>query len=98
MKTKLYGLDKKTVALRIPNYKLFLGLAKEFNKEFDRPLTGISANVSGWPASGNIKEILKQFEGKKHQPDLIIDAGNLKKSKPSKVVDLTGNTPKILRR
>ena len=94
MKTKLYGLDKETVALRIPNYKLFLGLAKEF----DRPLTGTSANVSGWPASGNIKEILKQFEGKKHQPDLIIDAGNLKKSKPSKVVDLTGDTPKILRR
>lgn len=34
---------------------------------------------------------------KKIQPDFIIDVGNLKKSKPSKIIDLTKKKPKILR-
>ncbi|MEK9134770.1 MAG: L-threonylcarbamoyladenylate synthase [Patescibacteria group bacterium] len=83
----------KTIGLRIPNYKLLLGLAEQLN----RPLTGTSANLSGQPASGNIKKVLKQFENQKYQPDLVIDAGNLPKSKPSKIIDLTVCPPKILR-
>lgn len=92
-KLKIYGVDKKTIALRIPNYKLVLGLLKKIN----RPLTGTSANVSSETASGDIKEVLKQFKSQKLQPDLIIDAGNLPKSKPSTVIDLTASPPKILR-
>ena len=90
---KLYGVDKKTIGLRIPNYKLVLELLKIVNK----PLTGTSANISGKPASVKIKEVLRQFENQKYQPDLIIDAGNLPKSQPSKVVDLTIQPPQILR-
>ena len=93
-KTKLYGVAKKTIALRIPKYELLISLAKQLN----RPLTGTSANISGQPASTKIKEILQQFQDQKHQPDLIIDAGNLKPGKPSKVIDLTGSEPKILRK
>lgn len=92
-KTKIYGIIKKTIGLRIPNYKLVNILLKKL----DIPLTGTSANISGKPPSGNIKEILKQFKGKKYQPDLIIDAGNLSKCKPSTVLDLTNRSPKILR-
>jgi len=92
-KSKIYGIDRKTIALRIPKYKLVLELLKKTNK----PLTGTSANISGQPASGKIKEILKQFEGRKYQPDLILDTGNLPKSKPSRVLDLTVFPPKILR-
>ena len=89
---RLFG-SKKTIGLRIPNYKLINILLKELNK----PLTGTSANISGKPASTKIKEVLKQFENKKHQPDLIIDAGNLPKSLPSTIIDLTKQPPKILR-
>lgn len=84
---------KGTIGLRIPNHKFVLSLAKYVN----RPLTGTSANISGNKASTKIKEVLKQFEGQKYQPDLVIDKGNLPKSKPSTVIDLTVSPHKILR-
>jgi L-threonylcarbamoyladenylate synthase len=92
-KIKTYGVDKKTIALRIPNYKLVLDLLEKTNKL----LIGTSANIAGKPALTKIKEVIKQFEGKGHRPDLIIDAGDLPQNKPSKVLDLTVWPPKILR-
>lgn len=91
---KLYGVDKKTIGLRIPNYRFLNALLKKTS----HPLTGTSANISGKPASTKIKEVLTQFSDKRHQPDLVLDAGNLKPSKPSTVVDLTGKRSKILRK
>lgn len=78
--------------LRMPDHKFVLDLIKRTG-----PLAETSANVSGKPASGKIKDILRQFKNQKEQPDLVLDAGNLKKSKPSKVVDLTLWPPRILR-
>jgi len=78
--------DKK-IGLRIPNYKLLNNLLKKLNF----PLAETSANISGRPPSTKIKEVLKQFKCKNSQliyPDLILDAGNLKPSLPSTVVDL----------
>ena len=83
----------KTIGLRIPKYKLINILIKEVN----RPLVGTSANISGKSGSNEIGKILSQFKGKKFQPDLVIDAGNLKKNKPSVIIDLTGSNLKILR-
>jgi len=74
--------DKK-IGLRIPNYKITNQLLIT-----NSPLTGTSANISGKPASTKIKEVLKQFKNQKHQPDLILDVGNLKPSLSSTVVDL----------
>jgi len=91
---KIYGVDKKTIGLRIPKYKLVNVLLKKLN----RPLTGTSANISGKPPSTKIKEVMRQFKNQKIQPDLILDAGNLKPSKPSTVIDLTKKKPKILRK
>jgi len=79
----LFG-NKKTIGLRIPNYKIINQLLLTTN----RPLTGTSANISNRPPSTKIKEVLKQFADQKLQPDFIIDAGNLKPSKPSIVIDL----------
>lgn len=92
-KTKIYGANQKTIGLRIPNYKIINQLLSVIN----RLLTGTSANISGRPASTKIKEVLKQFKNQKHQPDLVISASNLPKSKPSKVIDLTTSPYKILR-
>jgi tRNA threonylcarbamoyl adenosine modification protein (Sua5/YciO/YrdC/YwlC family) len=97
---KIYGTEEKTIALRIPDYKLINVLLEKTKI----PLTGTSANISEKPASGKIKIILKQFQNQPStkfdggQPDLIIDAGNLKPSKPSTVIDLTGSRLKILRK
>jgi len=85
--------NKKTIGLRIPNYNLINTLLKKLSK----PLTATSANISGKPASTKIKEIIGQFEKEKVKPDLILDAGNLKLSLPSIVLDLTGKKIKILR-
>lgn len=91
---RLYGIDKKMIGLRTPNYKLVNILLKKLN----RPLTGTSANISGKPASTKIKEVIRQFKNKKYQPDLVIDAGNLPKNRPSTVIDLSREKIKILRK
>ena len=88
----LKSKKKGTIAIRIPNHKFVLGLAKHTG-----PLAESSANISGRPASTKIKDGLRQFDKQKYQPDLVIDAGNLPKAKPSKVIDLTIWPPKILR-
>lgn len=90
---KIYGVEEKSIALRIPNYRPVHFLLEKLN----RPLVGTSANISGQPSSGDIKDVLAQFKNRKYQPDLIIDAGKLPKRRPSKVVDLTNWPPKILR-
>jgi len=89
----LFG-KKKTIGLRIPKYKLVNKLLKKLN----RPLTGTSANISGQPPLTKIKEVINQFKNQEFQPDLILDAGNLKSSLPSTVIDLTGKKIKILRK
>jgi L-threonylcarbamoyladenylate synthase len=75
--------DKK-IGLRMPKYKLLNLLLRKLNS----PLAETSANISGKKASTNIKEVLRQFKNEKYQPDLVLDAGNLKKSLPSTVIDM----------
>ena len=91
---KILSAGTDTLGLRIPNYKLVNALLKKLNG----PLTGTSANISGKDPSTKIKEVMDQFKKQKLQPNLILDAGNLKESKPSTVIDLTGSKPKILRK
>ncbi|MBL7142243.1 MAG: threonylcarbamoyl-AMP synthase [Candidatus Pacebacteria bacterium] len=90
-KIKIYGVNKDTIALRIPNYALLNKLLGKIKK----PLVQTSANISGKKPLMDVKEIIKQF--KKDKPDLIISAGKLKLAKPSKVIDNTSSQPKILR-
>lgn len=75
--------DKK-IGLRIPDYKSLRLLLRKINY----PLAETSANISGKKASTKIKEVLKQFKKGRCQPDLVLDAGNLKTSLSSTVVDL----------
>ncbi len=82
-----------TIGVRIPGYKFVLDLVGRIG-----PLAETSANISGEPATTKIKEVIKYFKGRKYQPDLILDAGDLKPAKPSRVIDLTGPGPVILRK
>ena len=92
-KFKIYGVQKDTIALRIPDYK-FLNVLLE---KIDRPLAQTSANISGKPVGLGVKEILLQFLGRKNQPDILIDAGDLNEGQASTIIDLTDNKHNILR-
>ncbi len=80
-----------TVALRIPKNKFLNDLLKKINK----PLVQTSVNLSGKPVLTKISDIIKQFD---KSDILIIDGGNVKNNKSSKIIDLTNNKIKILRR
>jgi L-threonylcarbamoyladenylate synthase len=106
-RSKLYGVDNKTIALRIPKYKFLNDLLNKINK----PLVQTSVNISGKPTLNRVEDIVKTFENSKIKPDFIID-GNLSrrqsrrgssvspgnKSKPSVIIDLTQENIKILRK
>ena len=82
-----------TIGLRVPDYKLLNSILEKFKK----PLAQTSANISGKPALIKIEDIIKQFENQKDHPDLFLDAGNFKKSKPSKVINIINKKPIVLR-
>ena len=87
------GKPKREIGLRIPRHKII----NRLQAAFDRPLTGTSANISGEKPSIRIKEVISQFNGRKFQPDLVIDSGDLAENKPSMIIDLTVEPPKTLR-
>ena len=82
-KNKLHGIDKKTLALRMPDYKFLNNLLKRT----DKPLVQTSANISGELPLIKISDVIEKFN---KYDILIIDGGNLKTKKSSKIVDLTG--------
>lgn len=82
-----------TIGVRMPNYELVLKIIDKFGG----PLTGTSANVAGGKEHTQIKELIKEFNGIKVKPDLILDAGDLPPSKPSTVLGCNIWPPKILR-
>ena len=92
-KNKIYGVLKESIALRIPKYKLINRILEKTNL----PLIGTSANILGKKSSTKIREVLNQFKNQKDLPDLVLDAGNLKESKPSTVIDLRQEKIKIVR-
>lgn len=84
---------KSTIGVRVPDYKLtqyLVGL-------LGRPITATSANVTGQQPARKIDEVIDQFKNQYIKPDLILDAGELKCSQPSTILDLTTGQPKIVR-
>lgn len=82
--------DKKTVAIRIPDNKVCLELVRQLG----HPIITTSVNLSGEQHFSEPLEIEKEFSDK---VDLIINAGILSNA-PSSVIDLSGDSPVILRR
>jgi len=81
------------LGIRMPKNDIALDLAKEFKK----PITTTSANVSGQADCYSAADVLKQFSKQKFKPDIIINAGKLVKRKPSTVVKIHNNQIQILR-
>jgi L-threonylcarbamoyladenylate synthase len=80
----------KTVAIRIPAHPVPVALARGIGM----PIVGTSANLSGRPSALTAEEVRKQLDGR---VDLIINGGRCPGGRESTIVDLTGETPVILR-
>ena len=79
-----------TIGVRIPSHPFCLELVERCA----RPLTSTSANIAGEPPHRSIEEIRRALtEG----VELFLDAGPLPESKPSTVVSVIHDPPKLLR-
>ncbi|OGZ31555.1 MAG: threonylcarbamoyl-AMP synthase [Candidatus Niyogibacteria bacterium RIFCSPLOWO2_12_FULL_41_13] len=88
------GNNGLTTGVRIPNYPWL----RQLMDKFGGPITGTSANVSGFPAHTKIKELIEEFNKLPFKPDIVVDAGALPESQPSAVIDCTVSPPQILRK
>ncbi len=79
-----------TVAIRMPNHKVALELISKSGIY----LAGPSANTSGRPSPTTAEHVAEDLRGK---IDAIIDSGKVGIGIESTIVDLTGETPTILR-
>ena len=87
--------ERGSLGVRIPNYQPILKLVKEFG----RPITATSANLSGRPVHYSVESLLNELsDTKKKLIDLVVDGGKLPRNKTSTVIDLTTSELKILRR
>ncbi len=79
-----------TVAVRIPAHPIPVALADGLGM----PVVGTSANLSGKPSALTADEVYSQFGDK---IDLVIDGGRCPGGRESTIVDVTGETPVVLR-
>ncbi len=89
------ALAKGTAAVRVPA----LELARTLSKRLGRPLVATSANLSGAPACYSIRAFLGQAKNMKTRPELVIDAGALRRRRPSTIVRAAkSGTMEVLRK
>jgi L-threonylcarbamoyladenylate synthase len=79
-----------TIAVRVPAHPVPVALVRGLGA----PIVGTSANLSGQPSPLTADEVYSQFGDK---VDFIIDGGRCSGGKESTIVDVTGETPVILR-
>jgi len=86
----VYLASGPTIAVRLPNHPVCLALIQRLGN----PIIGTSANISGQPAALTAEEVGQQLGGK---IDFIINGGKCPGGKESTVVDITRESPIILR-
>ncbi len=79
------------VALRVPGKSFALDIARATVV----PITATSANISGRAPAGSADEVIKYFG---EAVDLVVDGGPAPGGKPSTIIDLSGETIKLLRK
>ncbi len=86
----LKGINNPTEGIRVPDNRFIQKLLAEIG----RPIISTSVNCSGQSPITSIEEIIREFEDK---VDLIVDAGQLPKSLPSTIIDISAGTPRLIR-
>ena len=95
------ALKKGTAAVRVPDSDI----ARTLSKYLGRPLIATSANISHQPTCYSVKAYLTQV-GRNHAPratryvpDIVLDAGALRRRRPSTIVKVSDNGEvEVLRR
>ena len=82
--------NTRRIALRWPKSEVVTRLIDEF----DGPITGTSANISGFAACSNAQQVMKQLG---ERLPLILDGGETGVALPSTIVELHGEDWKIIR-
>lgn len=82
------GLD--TVAIRMPSHPV----ARRLLQVCQLPIAAPSANLSGRPSPTSASHVIEDMDGR---IDMIIDGGDVGIGVESTIVDLTGETPMLLR-
>ncbi len=90
---KVLSSDSGFIGFRLPDHPVVKALMQEFKK----PITTTSANRSGRGNPYTIPVVKKQFSKSKHKPDLYLNAGKLKKTKPSTVIRFVDSKIEVLR-
>lgn len=78
------------VALRWPKSAIVNSLLEHL----EGPMTGTSANISGFPACSSGEQVMKQLS---ERVPLVLDAGDTGSALPSTIVDLRGGVWKMIR-
>ena len=78
------------IALRWPRSKV----ATRIIEEFEGPVTGTSANISGFPSCSNAEQVIKQLG---ERLPLVLDGGETGASLPSTIIELYEDEWKIIR-
>jgi L-threonylcarbamoyladenylate synthase len=87
------ALSKGTAAVRVPDS----AIARILSKHLGRPLVATSANISRQPTCYSVKAYLAQIgrnhapRATRHMPDIILDAGALRRRAPSTIVKIDEN-------
>ena len=76
------------VALRWPRSEV----VRRLIEEFDGPVTGTSANISGFSSCASAAQVMKQLGGR---VPLVLDAGETGATLPSTIVELNGDAWRI---
>jgi L-threonylcarbamoyladenylate synthase len=78
------------VALRWPKSEV----ACQLITEFDGPITGTSANISGFPSCASAEQVMKQLGGRL---PLVLDGGETGATLGSTIIDVHGGAWKVVR-
>ena len=78
------------IALRWPRSEVVSKLIEEF----ENPMTGTSANISGFPSCSSAEQVMKQLGSRL---PLVLDAGETGATLSSTIVELRGGAWKIVR-
>lgn len=79
-----------TVGVRVPNHDV----ARAIARIAARPITATSANVSGEPATDDADCVERTLGDR---IEMLIDVGRTAGGPPSTIVDVTGDTPRLVR-
>jgi L-threonylcarbamoyladenylate synthase len=88
-----FNEKEDAVGIRCPDSEISRALIREFG----RPLTTTSANVSGQKEVYKVEDFLAQYGEGDLLPDLILDGGEMPKNMPSTIVSFGGEKPMIIR-